>query len=614
MAIMKFNQVSKEFSGVSLFSQVTFEINRGEKTALIGSNGTGKSTIIKCMIRELLPDAGEIHTQAQVRVGYLSQQVLEDDSLTLIDTMQEIYRPLLDLESQLHAVAISMQTDHSEALLNRYARLEDEFLRLGGYEYAHKIDFVLSRFGFSKDEYHRIVNTFSGGEKTRIAFAKLLLEEPDLLILDEPTNHMDIEIIEWLEDYLKKYPGAVFLVTHDKYFINRVVSKIIELERGKIELYYGNFDEYEVEKVRRYEALLGRYNRQSKEIAHLQSFVDRFRYKATKAKSAQDRIKKIARIERIDKPTMSQSHVRFQFRTKRPTEAIILECNHLLFGYQKALHHPLNFSMRGFEHVGIIGPNGVGKTTFIKTIIGQLETLSGSIVFHKELKVGYFDQNLANLVSEDTVIEAIHRRYPTKTLLEVRSILARFLFTEEDVFKSVNVLSGGEKVRLVLCLLMLEEPDFLILDEPTNHLDIQTKNIVEDVFEEFDGPMLFISHDRYFINKVATKIMHMEDQKITIYEGNYDSYKLKREEEALFLQNEKAKQPIEKKSNSTLSKAKLEAKLELLHQEVALLEQRLFEPEIYQDKDAYQEIETLIAQKHSEMEELFEEITNASVE
>lgn len=614
MAIMKFNQVSKEFSGVALFSQVTFEINRGEKIALIGANGTGKSTIIKCMIRELLPDSGEIHIQAQVRIGYLSQQVLEDDSLTLIDTMQEIYRPLLDLEAQLHAVAISMQTDHSEALLNRYARLEDEFLRLGGYEYAHKIDFVLSRFGFSKAEYSRVVNTFSGGEKTRIAFAKLLLEEPDLLILDEPTNHMDIEIIEWLEDYLKKYPGAVFLVTHDKYFINRVVSKIIELERGKIELYYGNFDEYEVEKVRRYEALLGRYNRQSKEIAHLQSFVDRFRYKATKAKSAQDRIKKIARIERIDKPTMSQNHVRFQFRTKRPTEAIILECNQLLFGYQRALHQPLDFSMRGFEHVGIIGPNGVGKTTFIKSILGQLEILSGSIVFHKELKVGYFDQNLANLVSEDTVIEAIHRRYPMKSLLEVRSILARFLFTEEDVFKSVNVLSGGEKVRLVLCLLMLEEPDFLILDEPTNHLDIQTKNIVEDVFEEFDGPMLFISHDRYFINKVATKIMHMEDQKITIYEGNYDSYKLKREEEALLLINEKSKQQVEKKSNPMIVKAKLEAKLESLHHEVALLEQRLFEPDIYQNKDAYQEMETLIAQKHNEMEVLFEEITNASVE
>lgn len=614
MAILKFNQVSKEFSGVSLFSQVTFEINRGEKIALIGANGTGKSTIIKCMIRDLLPDSGEIHIQAQVRIGYLSQQVLEDDSLTLLDTMQEIYRPLLDLEAQLHSVAISMQNDHSEALMNRYARLEDEFLRLGGYEYAHKIDFVLSRFGFAKEDYVRRVQTFSGGEKTRIAFAKLLLEEPDLLILDEPTNHMDIEIIEWLEDYLKKYPGAVFLVTHDKYFINRVVSKIIELERGKIELYYGNFDEYEVEKVRRYEALLGRYHRQSKEIAHLQSFVDRFRYKATKAKSAQDRIKKIARIERIEKPTMSQSHVRFQFRTKRPTEAIILECNQLLFGYQKALHRPLDFAMRGFEHVGIIGPNGVGKTTFIKTVLGQLEVLSGSIVFHKELKVGYFDQNLANLVSEDTVIEAIHRRYPTKSLLDVRSILARFLFTEEDVFKSVNVLSGGEKVRLVLCLLMLEEPDFLILDEPTNHLDIQTKNIVEDVFEEFDGPMLFISHDRYFINKVATKIIHMEDQKITIYEGNYDSYKQKREEEALLLMNEKSKQPLEKKTNPIVSKAKLEAKLEMLHQEVALLEHRLFDPEIYQNKDAYQEMEILIAKKHQEMEALFEEITNASTE
>ncbi len=290
----------------------------------------------------------------------------------MIAEMRSVYNDLIRLEERLHALTAEMAIAHSEQLIARYSVMEDEFLHKGGYEYATRIDFVLTRFGFRKDEYERPIRSFSGGERTRVAFAKLLLEQPDLLILDEPTNHMDIEIIEWLEDYLKKYPGAVFIITHDKYFINRVVSKLYELDQQTVSVFYGNYDYYEIEKVKRYELLLRSFNRQAKEIQHLQSFVDRFRYKASKAKSAQDRIKKIARIERIEKPTDAKETVRFQFKSKRPTDAIVLKTKDLSIGYDKPLQPPILFEMRGFDKVGIIGPNGIGKTTFVKTILGDI--------------------------------------------------------------------------------------------------------------------------------------------------------------------------------------------------------------------------------------------------
>ncbi|MDP2425536.1 MAG: ABC-F family ATP-binding cassette domain-containing protein [bacterium] len=611
MNLVKFNAVAKEFSGQSLFSKVSFELNSFEKVALIGANGTGKSTIVKLILGDLTPDAGDVFVNRQVRIGYLSQSVIEDDSKTLIETMKSVYSSLIAMEIELKKIMEQMSHDHSESTILRYARLEDEFLHLGGYDYLTRIDFVLTRFGFKKEVYDRVISSFSGGEKTRVAFAKLLLEQPELLILDEPTNHMDIEIIEWLEDYLKKYPGAVFIITHDKYFINKVVTKIYELDQQSIDVYYGNFDAYEIEKVKRYELLLRSYQRQTKEIAHLQSFVDRFRYKATKAKSAQDRIKKIARIERIEKPTNDKDSVRFKFKTKRPTEAIILTTQALCIGYITPLQPAIDFTMRGFDKVGIIGPNGIGKTTFIKTIMQSIEPITGMFEFHKDYKIGYFDQNLAQLNPNFTVIESVHGRYPMKTLGEIRSLLARFLFTDEDVFKSVGVLSGGEKVRLSLCLLMLEEPEFLILDEPTNHLDMDTKNVVEDVFEEWVGPMLFISHDRYFINKVANKIMHFERNGITVFDGNYDEYK---EERAKRNQEVKVEKPAPKRN--TRSKAdlqKLELQLETISSEIEQLRQSLFLEEVYSFKERYYQVETQIIEKEQQLEQIFHEIAQTEL-
>lgn len=611
MNLLRINNLNKTFGGNVLFDNISLEINSNEKVALIGRNGVGKTTLIKMILNEITPDSGEIFIFRQAKVGYLSQKIIESTDNTLIEECLIPFKDIVKIENELHELALSLETDHSELALKKYSDKEHEFLINGGYDYLTKIDMLLTKFGFKKEEYDRVIESFSGGEKTRIAFAKLLMLEPDLLILDEPTNHMDIEIIEWLEDYLKSYRGAVLIITHDKYFINKVVRKIYEIDNQSIEVYHGNYDEYETEKLNRYDLLVKKYEKQQKQIAHLQSFVDRFRYKATKAKSAQDRIKKLNRIERIELPNRSSNHLNINFKTKRPTNAFILEMNNLSIGYDKPLISDINMKMRGFEKIGIIGNNGTGKTTLIKTILGEIQPLSGDYQFLKEMKVGYFDQNLSNFNPELTLIETIHGIYPQKTLYDVRSDLAKVEFTGEDVFKRVKVLSGGELVKLQILLLMLERPDILVLDEPTNHLDIDSKNVIEDIFEEYDGPIIFISHDRYFINKVASKIIKL-DTEMHIYEGNYEEY-------LHYLQKHYPKvEKIKTKTNNSnenkeKSKKKLLVDIEKLEKELQDLHQSLFSSDIYNDVEKYRNQEQIIKDKEAELENLYirvEELNN----
>lgn len=584
MSLLRVNQLSKTFGATTLFQNVSFDINQKEKVALIGRNGTGKSTLFKMIINEFPPDQGDIFIHGQTKIGYLSQNIITSEEHSLYDEALSVFSEVIRIESLMKSITLEMQKDYSEKLMNRYSRLEESFQQLGGYQYMVKIETLLSHFGFTRDMYQRQIKTFSGGEKTRIAFAKLLMIEPDILLLDEPTNHMDIEIIEWLEDYLKNYEKAVFVITHDKYFINKVCKKIIEIDQESIEIYHGNYEQYEEEKVKRYELLLKKFNRQQKEIDHLQSFVDRFRYKATKAKSAQDRIKKINRIDKMDKPTQFSARVYIDFKTKRPTRVDILELKDLSIGYEEPLIEKINFKMKGFDKVGIIGPNGSGKTTLIKTIMGLIDSIQGTVSFHKKLKIGYFDQNLKRFNPSKTLIETLHETYPMKTLTEVRSDLARVMFTQEDAYKHVSMLSGGELVKLHLLFLMLEEPDLLILDEPTNHLDIDTKNIIEDVFEGFNGPIIFISHDRYFINKVATKIISIKDQ-LEVYHGNYTDYigELARKENEKPLMTHKK----DKKVNIEEMLRKLESEIIILEDQINAQKEVLFTEEVYQDYQLY---------------------------
>ncbi len=612
MNLLRINNLNKTFGGNQLFDSISLEINSGEKVALIGRNGVGKTTLVKMILNEITPDSGEIFIFRQAKIGYLSQKIIESEENSLIDECLKVFADIIKVEKELMILAENLKTDTSDLAMKRYSDKEHEYLVKGGYDYFTKVEMLLTRFGFTKAEYQRTISSFSGGEKTRIAFAKLLMIEPDLLILDEPTNHMDIEIIEWLEDYLKSYNGAVLVITHDKYFINKVVNKIYEIDNQTIETYYGNYDLYEIEKVNRYELLLKKYERQQKQIAHLQSFVDRFRYKATKAKSAQDRIKKINRIERIEVHSVSSTHLNLKFNTKRPTNSYILEAENLSIGYDKPLIEDINFKMRGFEKIGIIGNNGTGKTTLIKTILGEIEPIKGSYQFYKQMKIGYFDQNLNYFNQNLTVLETLHSLYPQKTLFEVRSDLAKVDFVKEDVFKKVSVLSGGELVKLRILLLMLEKPDILILDEPTNHLDIDSKNIIEDIFEEYSGPVIFISHDRYFINKVASKIIKL-DNEAHIFNGNYESYieSTKKNE----TKNSSTKKGKYKTNNINVEKEKkkLEEEIFILEEEIDSLKEMLFLEEVYNDKNIYNEKEKQIFDKENTLEEMLvmlEELDN----
>lgn len=608
MNLLKINNLKKTFGGNLLFDNLSIDINPKDKAALIGRNGVGKSTLVKIIQNEITPDSGEIFIYKQARIGYLSQDILTSLEHTMYQECLSVFQNLIDIEKRLSMITDLMKTDHSEKLLKRYTKTENEFQIKGGYEYITTIDMLLTKFGFTKDDYHRQIKTFSGGEKTRIAFAKLLMTKPDLLILDEPTNHMDIEIIEWLEEYLKRYEGAVLVITHDKYFINKVVNRIYEIDQQKLEVYHGNYDEYEIEKVRRYELLMKKYLKQKKQIAHLQSFVDRFRYNSKRATLAQDRIKKINRIKKTDKPILSESHVNLSFKSRRPTDVYILTVEDLSIGYDVPLVKNINFKMRGYEKIGIIGENGTGKTTLIKTIMGTLEPLEGTYSFYKKIKIGYFEQNQKTLDESLTVMQTIHNLYPMKTLYEVRSDIAKVLFTGEDAYKQVSVLSGGEKVRLSILLLMLEEPELLILDEPTNHLDIDTKNIVEDVFEAFVGPIIFISHDRYFINKVATKIISLKDD-FTVFEGNYSNYietvNLEKTQKVVTQRQKKAP-----KENREKEIKKLETEIDALDLTLDTLKSELFLEEVYMDRVLFEKKSSEIKEIEAKIEDNYLQIEN----
>lgn len=582
MNLLSVSKLQKEFNGDVLFKNISFEINSKDKIAVIGKNGTGKSTLIKMIIGDLDIDKGEVFRNSKAVIGYLSQDVISSKSNTLLHEMNDVFKDLIELGNKIALLTekLALMPDDEE-LLNRYSSMENNFEIQGGYDYHYKINLILSKFGFAKDEYNREISTFSGGEKTRIAFAKLLLINPDLLILDEPTNHLDIDIIEWLEDYLNKYNGAVLIVTHDKYFISKVCRKIIEIDHGTSHVYHGSYESYQIEKIKRYEILLKHFNRQQKDIAHLQSFVDRFRYNAKRASIAKDREKKIDRMVKLEKPTLSKSKVKMEFENKRATREIILEASKLSIGYEKPLLSNINFTMRGFDKLAIIGPNGTGKTTLLKIIEKKLKPLSGKVDFLREYKIGYFDQNQEGLNYTKTIFEEIHDHYPRFTNKEVRSVAARFLFMKEDTLKPISVLSGGEKVRLVLLLLMLSNPDLLVLDEPTNHLDIETKDIIEDVFDQFSGPIIFVSHDRYFINKIGSKIIHLSNDEMIEFDGTYEEFKEAKKEKILKKVKEKksknTKINYEKEINS------LEKEIHKIETKIKKLEEETFKSEIYND-------------------------------
>ena len=599
--ILSVSNASKSFGSQEVFENVTFTINEKDKIALVGRNGCGKTTLIKCLMGELNLDSGTISKTRTSTIGMLSQVVFENEAATIQEIMDEVFAPIYQLQAQLEAAQHALSYDTSEKAYATLERLTNEFENLGGYTIHSEMMNVLTQFGFTEADLNRSINTFSGGQKTRIGFAKLLLSKPDLLFLDEPTNHLDLPTIQWLEGYLKKYDKALVLVSHDRMFLDRIVDQVYEIEYGQLTCYKGNYTSFVEQKKKNFELQSKRYAIQQKEIQRLEALIEKFRYKATKAAFAQSKIKYLDRLDRIEDPRKSDDkQFKAEFSCARQGGKTVVEIDELTVGYDQPLFTWSTNILKG-QRIALIGPNGCGKSTFLKTLIGKLEPLSGSFLLGHQIDIGYFDQANAQLSSNKTVLDELWDDYPMMSQTEIRTVLGRFLFSADDVFKSVSSCSGGEKVRLALAKLILEKGNFLILDEPTNHLDIVGKETLEECLMNYPGTILFVSHDRYFIEKIATTIASIENGSVTLVEkfainpGNSKNTKEKEETKKV---EEKPRIIL---INIEREIKKIEEQLEIANEELEQLRELRYEPEYYQDASKMQALDERIDDKHNEI-------------
>ena len=529
------NNITKSFGDVTILNQVSFHINEREKMAIVGINGAGKSTLLKVIMQELSADSGEIITAKGATIGYLSQHQDLASSRTVYEEMLSVKADLLWTESRIREVELLMkgqEGDALDALLKEYTSLTHSFEAQNGYAYKSEVVGVLKGLGFSEEDFEKQIQTLSGGQKTRIALGRLLLTNPDLIMLDEPTNHLDMNSITWLETYLINYPGAVLIVAHDRYFLDRVVTKVVELDAGKAQTFTGNYSEYAVKKEQQREILIQHYLNQQKEIKHQEEVIAKLRSfnREKSVKRAESREKMLDKIERIEKPTEVRSKMKISLTPHITSGNDVLTVTGLAksFGTQ-TLFSDLNFEIKRGEKVAIIGKNGTGKTTILKIINGLLDADAGEIKPGAKVHIAYYDQEHQVLHPEKTLFDELQDTYPYMDNTEVRNVLAAFLFTGDDVFKRISEISGGERGRVSLAKLMLSDANLLILDEPTNHLDIVSKEILEDAINAYEGTVLYVSHDRYFINKTATRILDLTEQTLLNYPGNYDYYLEKKE-------------------------------------------------------------------------------------
>ena len=537
------NNITKSFGDVTILNQVSFHINEREKMAIVGINGAGKSTLLKVIMQELSADSGEVITAKGATIGYLSQHQDLASDRTVYEEMLSVKADLLWTESRIREVELLMKGQEGEALealLKEYTSLTHSFEAQNGYAYKSEVVGVLKGLGFSEEDFEKQIQTLSGGQKTRIALGRLLLTNPDLIMLDEPTNHLDMASIAWLETYLINYPGAVLIVAHDRYFLDRVVTKVVELDAGKAQTFTGNYSDYAIKKEQQREILIQHYLNQQREIKHQEEVIAKLRSfnREKSIKRAESREKMLDKIERIDKPTEVRSKMRIRLTPHIMSGNDVLTVTGLSksFGSQK-LFSDLNFEIKRGEKVAIIGKNGTGKTTILKIINDLLPADAGEIRPGAKVQIAYYDQEHQVLHPEKTLFDELQDTYPYMDNTEVRNVLAAFLFTGDDVFKRISEISGGERGRVSLAKLMLSDANLLILDEPTNHLDIVSKEILEDAINAYEGTVLYVSHDRYFINKTATRILDLTEQTLLNYPGNYDYYLEKKEvTERLYLE------------------------------------------------------------------------------
>ena len=534
MIILQANKIERSFAGEVLFDNISLQVDERDRIALVGKNGAGKSTLLKILVGEEEPTSGEINKKRDLSLSYLAQDSRFESSNTIYDEMLHVFDDLRKTERTLRQMELEMGEKTGadlEKLMQDYDRLSEEFRQAGGFTYEADIRAILNGFKFDESMWQMKIEELSGGQNTRLALAKMLLEKPNLLVLDEPTNHLDIETIAWLENYLVNYSGALLIVSHDRYFLDKVATITLDLTKHSLDRYVGNYSSFVEQKEQKLLTEAKNYEKQQKEIAALEDFVNRNLVRASTTKRAQSRRKQLEKMERLDKPEAGSKSAHMTFHSDKTSGNVVLTVEEAAVGYDdQVLSEPINLDIRKMNAVAIVGPNGIGKSTLIKSIVGQIPFIKGEARFGANVEVGYYDQTQSKLTPHNSVLDELWNDFKLTPEVEIRNRLGAFLFSGDDVKKTVGMLSGGERARLLLAKLSMENNNFLILDEPTNHLDIDSKEVLENALIDFDGTLLFVSHDRYFINRVATQVLELSEEGSTLYLGDYDYYLEKKAE------------------------------------------------------------------------------------
>lgn len=641
MILLQVNQLCKYYGADIILSNIKLEVQTRDRIALVGRNGAGKSTLLKIISGNLSYDSGEIIKPKDVKIGYLAQDTGLESTLSIWEEMLSVFEELRKQEQALRKLEQEMSNPslfenpiQYEKVLKEYDELQVQFKENGGYQFEADIRSVLHGLNFQSFDYNTKISSLSGGQKTRLALGKLLLSKPDILILDEPTNHLDIDTLSWLEQYLQSYDGAILIVSHDRYFLDEVVNQVYEISRHQIMKFPGNYSFYLDKKAENYERDMKLFEKQQDEVAKLQDFIQRNLARASTTKRAQSRRKQLDRMELMDRPLGDESSATFRFDIEKQSGNEVLNIHSLSIGYEKAaVSTNINLRVTRGESIALVGPNGVGKSTLLKTIVEKLPALDGELQIGTNVFIGYYDQQQADLTSNKTVLKELWDEYPFKNEKDIRTVLGNFLFSGDDVLKIVSSLSGGEKARLALAKLMLQKANFLILDEPTNHLDLDSKEILENALIDYPGTILFVSHDRYFINRIASKVIELNLEGVTDYLGDYDYYvekKLEQEELKALQQNEQQSAIQSNSSEKTSYQQDKEAKklerqrqrrIEQIENQIGELEQAveqneqlLCDPEVFQDHLKSLEINEENEKYKQELEQLMEEWTTLSEE
>ncbi len=618
MMLLNLKSVTKSYGTNLVLNDITWQIEQRRKIGLLGSNGAGKTTLFRIMTGELHPDRGEVIRSKQLKIGFLRQEYQLEDDLSLFDEMLKPFAQLLELHEDLRKLEQEMSSSNDpRKLLEIYGKLQLEYESKGGYSYENRIETVLQGLGFSKKDFNKPINILSGGEKNRAALASVLLSEPNLLLLDEPTNHLDIEGTEWLEQYLSEFDGTVVMVSHDRYFLDRVIREVTELEDHAIARYVGNFSAYLEQKAKRLEKAQKEFEAQREHILRTEDFIRR-NIAGQKTKQAQSRRKALEKLDRLEKPKLKAKKMKLSFAPTQRTSRALVWTENLGKNFNgQSLFQDVDFSIERYDRIGLIGPNGCGKTTFLKILMGNETPTSGEVKIGSKLDVGYYDQEHQGLNLENSVLDEVWQVNPRMLLSDLRSFLARFLFREDDIFRKVNSFSGGEQSRVVLAKLILSKPNFLILDEPTNHLDIASREVLENALAEFGGTLLVVSHDRYFLNQVVSRIYAFEDGSLKEYLGSYSHYEEKKREqkEKEKSQLERVRQERRKKVEAKKPKRKPKKRnLFQIEKEISDVEQKIEEidylvstEEVYTDWQRLVELNTEKEELSGRLKELYAE-------